>query len=111
MTTSIRLSSGAADASTPCLSIARAREPDGPRVLRRSGRRALLARARPAAALDPALHVRGASRHHTMSRILVVRTGSPTPEALRRLGEFSEWFERLLAAEVVLENRVRAYVG
>ncbi len=42
-----------------------------------------------------------------MRRILVVRTGSPTPEALRRFGDFSEWFERLLAPEVVVVDAVR----
>lgn len=36
-----------------------------------------------------------------MRRILVVRTGSPTPKARARFGEFTEWFERLLAPEVV----------
>lgn len=42
-----------------------------------------------------------------MRRILVVRAGSPTPEALRRFGDFSEWFERLLAPEVVVVDPVR----
>lgn len=42
-----------------------------------------------------------------MRRILVVRAGSPTPEALRRFGDFSEWFERLLAPEVVVIDAVR----
>jgi GMP synthase (glutamine-hydrolysing) len=37
-----------------------------------------------------------------MHRILVVRTGSPPPEAHRRFGDFDEWFERLLAPEVVV---------
>lgn len=42
-----------------------------------------------------------------MRRILVVRTGSPTPEARRRFGDFTEWFERLLAPEVVMVDAVR----
>ncbi len=42
-----------------------------------------------------------------MRRILVVRAGSPTPEALRRFGDFTEWFERLLAPEVVVVDAVR----
>ncbi len=42
-----------------------------------------------------------------MQRILVVRTGSPTPEALRRFGDFDEWFERLLAPEVVVLDAPR----
>jgi GMP synthase (glutamine-hydrolysing) len=42
-----------------------------------------------------------------MHRILVVRAGTPTPEAHRRFGDFSEWFERLLAPEVVVVDAVR----
>jgi GMP synthase (glutamine-hydrolysing) len=42
-----------------------------------------------------------------MRRILVVRAGSPTPDAMRRFGDFSEWFERLLAPEVVVVDAVR----
>ncbi len=41
-----------------------------------------------------------------MHRILVVRTGSPTPQARARFGEFTEWFERLLAPEVVVVDAV-----
>jgi GMP synthase (glutamine-hydrolysing) len=43
-----------------------------------------------------------------MRRVLVVGTGSPTPEARQRYGDFSEWFERLLAPEVVVIDAVRA---
>jgi GMP synthase (glutamine-hydrolysing) len=43
-----------------------------------------------------------------MRRILVVRTGSPTPRARARFGEFTEWFERLLAPEVVTIDAERA---
>ena len=43
-----------------------------------------------------------------MRRVLLVRTGSPSPEALQRFGDFSEWFERLLAPEVVVVDAVRA---
>jgi GMP synthase (glutamine-hydrolysing) len=39
-----------------------------------------------------------------MHRILVVRTGAPPPEARRRYGGFEEWFERLLAPEVVVHD-------
>ena len=42
-----------------------------------------------------------------MRRILVVRTGSPTPRARARFGEFTEWFERLLAPEVVTVDAER----
>jgi GMP synthase (glutamine-hydrolysing) len=42
-----------------------------------------------------------------MHRIVVVRTGSPTPEAHRRFGDFDEWFERLLAPEVVVVDATR----
>lgn len=42
-----------------------------------------------------------------MHRILVVRTGSPTPQARARFGEFTEWFERLLAPEIVVVDAVR----
>ncbi len=42
-----------------------------------------------------------------MHRVLVVRTGSPTPEAQRRFGDFDEWFERLLAPEVVVFDAAR----
>lgn len=42
-----------------------------------------------------------------MPRVLVVRTGSPTPEARQRFGDFDEWFERLLAPEVVVMDAVR----
>ena len=37
-----------------------------------------------------------------MRRILIVRTGSPTPRARARFGEFTDWFERLLAPEVAV---------
>lgn len=42
-----------------------------------------------------------------MHRVLVVRTGSPTPQALRRFGDFDEWFERLLAPEVEVFDAAR----
>jgi GMP synthase (glutamine-hydrolysing) len=42
-----------------------------------------------------------------MRRILVVRTGSPTPQALARFGEFTDWFERLLAPAVVVVDAAR----
>jgi GMP synthase (glutamine-hydrolysing) len=42
-----------------------------------------------------------------MHRILVVRTGSPTPQAHARFGDFSEWFERLLAPEVIVVDAER----
>lgn len=42
-----------------------------------------------------------------MHRVLVVRTGSPSPRACSRFGEFTEWFERLLAPEVVVVDALR----
>jgi len=45
-----------------------------------------------------------------MHRVLIVRTGSPTPEARRRFGDFDEWFERLIAPEVVVFDAARETV-
>jgi GMP synthase (glutamine-hydrolysing) len=41
-----------------------------------------------------------------MQRILIVRTGSPSPGARRRFGDFVDWFERLLSPEVMVADAI-----